>query len=874
MIGLYLIWPRNPDLTITSVSHSPSDPTSNDMIDFLIEVQNIGAGSSDPSTLLFKVNDEADPHSISVPSLSPDQSYTLQYQIQLPEVKEYTITLTLDDENMVRESNEENNEETHQVNVKTPFIPREEAAEIVIDTIAEASAAPMGMKVYSYPELLTSGTRIESYYSWVEEKEDVVICENDCWFFWIDDDPYAQFAHKTRFVIIDAYSKEVLITEFEWWPVIDGNVIWGTTEERRISADIIYEVTIDLELVLDWKHYFPTQTNSLCELWSIIVCGSNDPGNTFDEDTDYIYNVVKGLGYSDSHIFYLSPFTSDPGVDRVTNLTNVQWAFNQVAANSDSTDKVFIFYSAHGGIDSLQCNPGAVGGGHVSSTNMDNWIDNITADDIIVLLQGCHTGSFIGAYSDGSVVTSENELTGDGETNRIVMTATDTTHSSYGGSSSWGSTFTGGYVASFSENSADVDQNGDTSVDEAYDYAWDHDSARISGLSFPQRVTTSLNPSHTYHTCIEDITIGIIIDTLYHIPEILPIIEYAEHDINDYCNLMNIPYNFEFLIETCDGQSAIALEKIQSFKSLDIKLIITYKMMNSAFSAISSYVNENDMLLLHVSSAQPFLSLEYQFYPTCDIYQARAIAEMLWSYGIQACVVIQKSDASTDGLYNIFQTEYEAKGGVIIERIRLPGEPIESSSLLLAASDSFLDASEHYGSEHVGVQTLCLNLDSIRAQLEDYPPLSEDFFFGSDINAFSWFKASPYLTPPKSEHFDDLYNILYSDTGTRMGYFDALPYDACWLLALSVIDSDSTTAEQVELTLPGVAETYFNNYGWCDLYTSDRASADYDIWGQGTAAGAISSIRYGFYDGTLGEVTWFTNGVSYYGVVTGGMFSP
>jgi hypothetical protein len=148
---------------------------------------------------------------------------------------------------------------------------------------------------------------------------------------------------------------------------------------------------------------------------------------------------------------------------------------------------------------------------------MDNWLDTITAGHMIIMLQGCHTGSFIGAYSDGTVVASENELTGDGETNRIAITATDTTHSSYGGPSSWGSTFAGGYIAAFSAAAtADVDGNGAISVDEAYTYACDHDSYALAGASFPQMDPTSLDPADVFHTCVCP---DLVIDSLSHSPD-------------------------------------------------------------------------------------------------------------------------------------------------------------------------------------------------------------------------------------------------------------------------------------------------------------------------------------------------------------------
>lgn len=399
-------------------------------------------------------------------------------------------------------------------------ISREEAIEIVIKKIAEPSEAPYGLRVYMYPELLPKGSTITPFDMWVrgQEEQKFVVCEQDCWFFWFDDDPLAHFAHATRFVVVDASTGEVTVKEAEWWPVVNGKVMWGTAAERASDDLLIYEIPagkIEGEPVVVWPPELePVEPHAHpgCEAWAIIVCGYDDVTDTFDEDVHGIYNVLTGLGYDDAHIFYVSPWTTDLGVDRVTNIANVQWAINQVAANSDTEDKVFFFYTSHGGVDSLNCNPGAAGGGSISSTDLDTWLDAITSRDMTILIEACHSGSFIGAYWDGTVVVAENELTGDGETNRIVMTATDTNHSSYGdvdppivpmdpnpGDS--GSEFPGGYIEAFSVAAADVDGNGAISVGEAYQYAWDNDAARLSGWSYPQIDPTSLDPSDVFHTC-------------------------------------------------------------------------------------------------------------------------------------------------------------------------------------------------------------------------------------------------------------------------------------------------------------------------------------------------------------------------------------
>jgi hypothetical protein len=395
-------------------------------------------------------------------------------------------------------------------------VSREYATEIIIEEIATPSEAPYGLRVHTYPELLPKGTIIVPFAQWTRGEEEFIECEEDCWFFWFDYDPLAHFAHKTLYVLVNASTGEVTTKEAEWWPVVNSEVVWGKASERASDELLVFEMEpkkIEAKPVsIGPPELAPVDLHPLtgCETWAIIVCGYNDATDTFDEDVQGIYNVLTGLGYTDNHIFYISPWTSDPGVDQVTSIANVEWAINQVAANSDSDDKVFFFYTSHGSIDSLSCNPGADGGGSISSTNLDNWLDTITSHDMIILIEACHSGSFIGANWDGTLDANENELTGDGETNRIVMTSTSTLYSSYGdvdpdwdpNPSDIGSEFPGGYIEAFSTAAADLDSNNAISVGEAYQYAYNNDAAQIAGWSYPQIDPTSLNTSDVFHTCL------------------------------------------------------------------------------------------------------------------------------------------------------------------------------------------------------------------------------------------------------------------------------------------------------------------------------------------------------------------------------------
>ena len=398
-------------------------------------------------------------------------------------------------------------------------IDKEKAAENILSTTVNEIWAKAdkrkGLRVHQYRKLLKKGTRIQPAFVPEGKEPSVLVCENQCWLFFIDEEPAAHFAHPVRIVIIDAKTgkKQVMLTE--WWPKIDGTPIFSKINERQNPDTIIFDKAPTFKLNKEKQKenlggsIGQIKTHDPCDSWAIIVCGYNDLPDTFDEDTNGIYNVLTGLGIPDDHIFYISPHTTDAGVDRVTSIANVQWAINQVATQADVTDKVLFFYSSHGGIDTLNCVPGSPGGGSISASDLDNWLDAITADELTIIIEACHSGSLIGKYADGSYVSTEDDLTGDGETNRAIFTSASTDTSSYAdvdgpsdpnpGDS--GSETIWGYVEAFGTAAADTNGDGEISFNEGWQYAWNNDVTRILGWNTPQMVHTGLTPGNVYNYC-------------------------------------------------------------------------------------------------------------------------------------------------------------------------------------------------------------------------------------------------------------------------------------------------------------------------------------------------------------------------------------
>lgn len=401
--------------------------------------------------------------------------------------------------------------------------------ESIVNPLWEAADKENGLKVLQYNVALPEGTKIEPAYEAAGKVTASIVSRNPSWLFMIDEMPGAHFAHPVKYVIVDAKTKELQVMETEWWPKVNGRQVF---EKEDIRADpsliVFYEEPTRLQkAVSDARMINPNllATAAQCESWAVIVCGFNDLPDTFDEDTNGIYSVLKSLGLNDDHIYYLSPH-ADAGVDRVNTVENVQWAISEVAAQSGNNDKVLFFYSSHGGVDYLVCDTGTFAGG-IWASDLDNWLDAITCKEMSVIVEACHSGSLIGKYKNGNYVPAESDLTADGESNRVIFTSASTDSSSYAdvdgpddpNPSDSGSESIYGYIMAFSEPSADTNSDGKVSFGEAQQYAWSNDVTRLRGDNMPQMLEAGLNRANVYHQCLDSQSSSRFKKPLYEVQE-------------------------------------------------------------------------------------------------------------------------------------------------------------------------------------------------------------------------------------------------------------------------------------------------------------------------------------------------------------------
>ena len=351
--------------------------------------------------------------------------------------------------------------------------------------------------------------------------------------------------------------------------------------------------------------------------------------------------------------------------------------------------------------------------------------------------------------------------------------------------------------------------------------------------------------------------------------------DLVKKDMNDYAALLGYDVSFDVLTDDAQSQAAIHLEKVQSFKAMGVDLVIGGRWSSQALAALS-YVTENNMILWSPSSTAPTLRIEddalFRMCPD-DTYQAPGIARMLWDYGIEAVILMQRADSWADGIYNILEPQYASLGGVIAERIRYATDATEYSSYLASAEVKAQELVAQYGAEHVAVEVICFGEDGsvLLSQATDYPTVYSLMWFGCDGPALSniiadnapeqsdhLVIASTYASPGESPVFEDLYWRYFDTTGRTFGYYDACGYDIAMVLLESVLAAQSTDATDLLPLQAPISYKRFGASGWCLLNEAgDRAQYTYNIWGFKILEDKMVFVKYAFYDGLADTLTWF-----------------
>jgi branched-chain amino acid transport system substrate-binding protein len=353
--------------------------------------------------------------------------------------------------------------------------------------------------------------------------------------------------------------------------------------------------------------------------------------------------------------------------------------------------------------------------------------------------------------------------------------------------------------------------------------------------------------------------------------------QIMEPRINTYLSMLGYDTSVQFLIDNAQETPAIHLEKVQGLHATGVDLIIGGRWSSQAQSALP-YVNENKMLLFSSSSTSPLLAIPddnlYRLCPT-DVVQSEAIAEMLWSWGIDAVIVMQRVDPWADGIYNLLVPAFEAKGGTVFGHVSYNPETKEFSSDLQTVENMAKEAVAEYGTGRVALEIIGFSeVAIILTQAEGFPTIYNDVtWFGSDGTAITQrlkddsptqadhLKVYSTLAAPGiSPKFRELNATYFPLVGQVLGYYDACTYDIGWILVEGVLTSQNQVAEDIIPLIYTITDKMYGTSGWTKLNADgDRFPPDYEIWGYDARGSATVDVNFGKYNTFDGVVEWYAS---------------
>jgi hypothetical protein len=175
----------------------------------------------------------------------------------------------------------------------------------------------------------------------------------------------------------------------------------------------------------------------------IIVAGHNEDYSlqtNIDNSANRAYRIFRGAGFTEDQIRYLASSSQDPDGDGSSEVAapattaNIQSAIETWASTRVDTNKpLYLYMMDHGLIENF-CADGCGGAGATGSEALGAMLGVLEAatgvDEVNVIIEACHSGSFIDWASPGQI--DYDSLS---KTNRVIISSTDRLHNAYASAS-------------------------------------------------------------------------------------------------------------------------------------------------------------------------------------------------------------------------------------------------------------------------------------------------------------------------------------------------------------------------------------------------------------------------------------------------------
>lgn len=407
-----------------------------------------------------------------------------------------------------------------------PVVGKDKAWQIVQDSVLNGKLE--GINVALVKDVLLSNSKIKSFIS------DEVSPSFDSWFFFIDDNPNANWEHPCRYVFVNVLSGAYKVISKRRPPL-------GYEMEQLVSVKISSDTNNAL-FNFNQKGRNGQALGMATTDYAVIISGGMDKERNFERywnDCAAVYNTLtKVYNYPKDHIYVLmsdgknpqvdlclnnGKFVSSPldldndGIDEVdysATYENIAHVFNELASILTEEDNLFVFTTDHGGQyqgkDAFLCLWGEI----LSDKKFAEEINKVQAKTINICMEQCNSGGFIDDLQ---------------AKNRVIVTACDYDEVSWPAENLLYDEFVYHWVSAVYGQTPDgkivsADFNGDgyVSMQEAFIYAKNHDKKQETPQyeSLPQELGINLALSQFVSLKIKGPTI--VCDASDYSVEMLP----------------------------------------------------------------------------------------------------------------------------------------------------------------------------------------------------------------------------------------------------------------------------------------------------------------------------------------------------------------
>jgi branched-chain amino acid transport system substrate-binding protein len=325
-------------------------------------------------------------------------------------------------------------------------------------------------------------------------------------------------------------------------------------------------------------------------------------------------------------------------------------------------------------------------------------------------------------------------------------------------------------------------------------------------------------------------------------------IRVAEADVNDYLAAANASVRVQLVVKDTGTTPEGALGAIDALHAGGVTAVVG-PYSSAELTTVAPYAQENNMVLINYGSTVPSLNVArenvFRIVPD-DSHQGPALAIVMQEGGVRLLIPFVRDDVYGNGLINATRTAFEQRGGVVAEGIRFPVNTTNFSGALDAVRPQLAQATATYGSGSVGVLFIGFENNTV--------PMLIAAGSDSQWSGAHWYgvAATPVNTvlangtaaqsaarlnytavqqiEGQGERFDRLIQNA-SVQGTIQTPYGSFAYDAVWIIARAIAETNGGDSTALREAIPRVASSYTGITGNTTLNAvGDRAYANYDFW--------------------------------------------